>query len=367
MSTTSTASANEPKAASNGPGQLLWRIRTEKGDTFGPADLATLKTWALDGRLAPTHQASIDGQTWVAVTSMPELEMDWLAEVMSGSFYGPIHKKAMTELIKEGSISAAAPLFCRGTPQARAASEQEQQLENRVRELQQQLAGRTAEQEQRLAALRGELEQARSSLGARDLEFDAERQEHKAALARLQAELFKRDGRISALETDVPRIEQLARDRQDLEARLSEAERRTAEHTRLTAQQREELDQSRALQRESERHAAQLKERLTSRERDHESLQESVRSLKLRFGSARKLLQQASASLGEIDEATDAEIVVTPSAGGTAMDGPPPLATPAGSAVKPGMSLADLEAQAQRELRQLGNKGGSLFKGRAKG
>lgn len=368
MSNTSTASASDRTASAEGNGKPQWRIRTEKGDTFGPADLATLKSWALDGRLAPTHQVSCDGQTWVSVTSLPELEMDWVAEVTSGSFYGPIHKHAMTELIKESSVSAAAPLFQRSKPQARAMSEHEQQLENRVRELQQQLASRVPELEQRLSALRGELEQSRSALGARDLEFDAERQEHKAALARLQAEILKRDGRIAALETDVPRTEQLARERQELEAKLSDAERRTADHTRLTVQQREELDQARALQREAERHAAQLKERLASHEHDREALQESVRSLKLRFGSARKLLQQASASLAETDAATDAEIVTAPSTvAGLAMDGPPPLASPAGSAVKPGMSLADLEAQAQRELRQLGNKGGPLFKGRAKG
>ena len=367
MTSKSTSFADDG-ASRNVAGKRLWRIRSETGDTFGPADLATLKAWAMDGRLAPTHQISDDGQNWSVVTSMPELEMDWVAEVTPGSFYGPIHKSAMAELIREGSIRAAAPRFQRGMPNVRTSSEHEQQLEARVHELQQQLSGRVAELESQLAAARGEREQSRSALGARDLEFDAERQEHKASLGRLQAELLKREGRITSLEADVQRLEQLARDRQALESRLSDAERMAAEHNRQAAQQREELEQARNLQREVERTTALLKERMAVHDRATDSLRESVRSLKLRMGSARKLLQQAGASLGEADEATDAEIVETPPpAAGTTKNGPPPLATPAAGGVKPGMSLADLEAQAQRELRLLGNKGGTLFKGRAKG
>jgi DNA repair exonuclease SbcCD ATPase subunit len=367
MANKSTSSADD-RGLQGAAGKRQWRVRTEKGDTFGPADLATLKAWAQDGRLAPTHQISDDGQTWGAVTSMPELEMDWVAEVTPGSFYGPIHKDAMAELLREGSISAAAPRFQRALPSVHTPSEHEQQLETRVRDLQQQLSNRVAELESQLAAARGEQEQTRSALGARDLEFDAERQEQKASLARLQAELLKRDGRIAALETDAQRLEQLSRERQALETRLSDAERLAAEHDRQAAQQREALEQSRNLQREAERTAALLQERMAGHARDTESLRESVRSLQLRLGSVRKLLQQANASLGGVDEATDAEIIVEPPTppSGIAKDGPPPLATPAGG-VKPGMSLADLEAQAQRELRQLGHKGGALFKGRAKG
>jgi hypothetical protein len=134
------------------------------------------------------------------------------------------------------------------------------------------------------------------------------------------------------------------------------------------AQQREELEQARVLHREADRHANILKDRLSGHERETEGLRTSVRALQLRLGSVRKLLQQASSSLGEPDEATDAVVIEAPSPATelAPCQGPPPLATPAGNAVKPGMSLADLEAQAQRELRQLNHKGGALFKGRAK-
>ena len=90
-------STSEKRAA----GKRQWRVRTEKGDVFGPADLATLQAWARDGRLAPTHQICADGATWEPVTALRELEMDWVAEVTSGSFYGPIHRDAMNELLRD--------------------------------------------------------------------------------------------------------------------------------------------------------------------------------------------------------------------------------------------------------------------------
>jgi hypothetical protein len=310
MSTSAPATSSPPPADTTG--KSLWRIRTEKGEVFGPSDLATLKVWAQDGRLAPTHQISDDERTWMSVTTLPDLEMDWVAEVMTGSFYGPIHKSAMVELVREGSIRATAPLFQRSTPSGRAPSEHEHQLENRVRELQQETARRGAAADALLAVTRGELEQARAALRARDLEFDAERQEHKGALARIQAELLKRDSRINSLETDAQRLEQLARERGILETRLADAERQTSDHNRLVSQQREEVEQARALQREADRHANLLKDRLSGHERETEALREATRALQLRLGSVRKLLQQASCSLGTQDETTDAVVIESP-------------------------------------------------------
>lgn len=348
----------------------LWRVRTDKGETFGPADLATLKTWAQDGRLGPAHQISEDDQHWTGVTTLPELEMDWVTEIMPGTFYGPIHKNALQELVREGSVRTAVPLYQRATSTDRVPSPQEHQMETRLRESQREFARRAAESDRQLAALRGELEQARAALRARDLEFDAERQEHKAALARTQAEMMKREGLITTLEAEAQRIEQLSLERQSLEVRLADAERLSAEHTRLMTQQREELEQARARQRETERHASLLKERLTGQERENDALRGAIRAQQLRLGSVRKLLQQATTSLGETETATDAIVIEAPAAAAATTAFPtvlPPLATPSGSAIKPGLSLADLEAQAHHELRQLNQKGGTLFKGRAKG
>jgi hypothetical protein len=93
-----------------------WLVKNEQGETFGPVDFETLKLWAKDGRLAPTNTLSEDKTTWNAITQYPELEMDWVAEVSPGAFYGPIHKLALESLQKEGSLPAHAVTFQRPFP-----------------------------------------------------------------------------------------------------------------------------------------------------------------------------------------------------------------------------------------------------------
>jgi len=94
-------------------GDKCWLVKNEQGETFGPVDFETLKLWAKDGRLAPTNTLSEDSTTWSAVTHYPELEMDWVAEVSPGAFYGPIHRLALESLQKEGSLPAEAVAFQR--------------------------------------------------------------------------------------------------------------------------------------------------------------------------------------------------------------------------------------------------------------
>jgi hypothetical protein len=105
-------------------GDKRWLVKNEQGETFGPVDFETLKLWAKDGRLAPTNTLSEDTTTWRAVTHYPELEMDWVAEVSPGAFYGPIHKLALESLQKEGSLPADAVAFQRKDAATSAAKTQ---------------------------------------------------------------------------------------------------------------------------------------------------------------------------------------------------------------------------------------------------
>jgi hypothetical protein len=359
------AAASPAPHAPAATGRRVWRVRTDKGDVFGPADMETLKTWARDGRLAPTNELSEDGREWLPVTSFVELEMDWVVQVNSGSFYGPIHLDALAELVREGSISAASPVFRRATPGATVASEREQQLETRLHELQQQLYARIGDLDAQLATARGDAEQSRSFVSAKDLEFDAERQEQRASLARAQAELVKRDGRLAVLEKEVARLEAHARERAALEPRVAELERQAAAAARQAEEARLQAEQARAAQRDLERTAAPLRERLAEREREADGLREAVRGLRLRAESVRKLLQQAAAAAGAAEDVETAEVIEARPVTAPRVGAPPP-ASPA-SGAKPAVSLAELEAQAQRELRQLGGKGAAFLKGRAKG
>jgi len=90
-----------------------WLVMNEQGERFGPVSFETLKLWAQDGRLAPTNTASEDEKVWTPVAELDGLDMDWVAEVAPGVFYGPIHKEAMEALKKEGSIPAQAITFHR--------------------------------------------------------------------------------------------------------------------------------------------------------------------------------------------------------------------------------------------------------------
>ena len=81
--------------------------------------------------------------------------------------------------------------------------------------------------------------------------------------------------------------------------------------------------------------------------RDVEALRETSRQSRTRLDTVRKLLQQAAQAAGGIAELpTDAEVVITP----------PPVTSPiaTNTASSPEKLLANIEAQVQRELRQVG-------------
>jgi predicted nucleic acid-binding Zn-ribbon protein len=362
MQTVSTPNSKPIAPTATTAPKRAWRIRSDKGEVFGPADLDTLKAWARDGRIAPTSELSENGTTWLPVTNVIELEMDWVAEVTSGTFYGPVHRAALDELIRDNALGAGASLFKRFDPDAAIPpSPRERELEDRLHSAQQTLFARIGELESLLSACRSELDQAQASLRARDLEFDAERQELRAAANRLQAELVKRDGRIGALEKESARQEQAGKDRHTVESRLSEAEKQLADVSRERDLDRRHLEQARQIQRDAEKNAAALRERQAACQRELDAARETGSALRLRLDSIRKLLQQAAGAAGAADEARESTVIDIETSESQAA-GAPPVTTAPGAA-KPGLSLVDLEAQAQRELRQLrqaGGKGGPL-------
>jgi len=88
-------------------------VKNEQGEVFGPVGLETLREWARDGRLSPVSVVSEDAVSWSPVAQVAELEMDWVAEVSPGVFYGPIHYQALKELQGDGTLAPAAVLFTR--------------------------------------------------------------------------------------------------------------------------------------------------------------------------------------------------------------------------------------------------------------
>lgn len=105
-------------------GDNRWLVKNEQGETFGPVDFETLKLWAKDGRVAPTNTLSENGTAWLSVTQLPDLEMNWVAEVSPGTFYGPIHKLALETLQKEGALPKEAVAFQRASQRPSASKTQ---------------------------------------------------------------------------------------------------------------------------------------------------------------------------------------------------------------------------------------------------
>ena len=96
-----------------------WFIRIDSGDTYGPVDLRTLQEWAAQGRVEPDNEISEDQESWQQAESLPELEMDWMAELDDGTSYGPFNIALAPELARRGVLPDSATLKHRETGETR--------------------------------------------------------------------------------------------------------------------------------------------------------------------------------------------------------------------------------------------------------
>lgn len=85
-----------------------WYVKKETGEVYGPVPLDDLKSWAADGRIAPDDFISDTGAQWTPSHQFAPLEMNWFVEVEPGSFYGPAHAMAFINMMREGTLPAAA-------------------------------------------------------------------------------------------------------------------------------------------------------------------------------------------------------------------------------------------------------------------
>ena len=83
-----------------------WYVRTSDGNVYGPADKASLVTWAEDGRIDPSSSLSKDRIEWTPAQLMDELEMKWLVELEPGKPLGPYNRKYLVASIADGSLPA---------------------------------------------------------------------------------------------------------------------------------------------------------------------------------------------------------------------------------------------------------------------
>lgn len=298
--------------------EAAWKVRAEDGSVFGPASMATLLAWARDGRLAATHVISKDGTNWTPVASHPELAMDWIAEISPGKFYGPIHKDAMDELVRDGTIAADAPRYAR----TRTADEDPAALKGEIASLRSEMdalradfVARASKLEEELAAAEAASADLKAQLETRDLEFEAERQGFKAAETRMQAELAKAGKKAETLAEQVRQDGGRARSRAADEARIAELEAKLSalEDTtkKAKAQSDAEVADVRRALRDAETQLQTEKEAFNRFRSEAQGATSRLKAMEIREESLRKLIQQISAVMNETTSATieDAEVV----------------------------------------------------------
>ena len=214
---------------SQGESLNVWVVRDGQGGRYGPIDFETLKEWVRDGRVGPANEVSKNGVDWLPAPQQRGLGMDWIAEIASGRFYGPIHRDAMRGLVEGGGIAGYAPLYHRVGDDADAMAfpppddeeggtrEERERLEG---ELEQALAKASAEsqghhgQSQPLASVRGaDLQNLRQT-------FEAQAREAETHLEGEQVEEANAALRLAQERTE------------ELEARLIRAEQERASTVR---------------------------------------------------------------------------------------------------------------------------------------
>ena len=362
-----------------------WWVRDEQGGQYGPVGCDVLQAWARDGRIGPSNQISADGVAWLPAVDEPALEMDWVAEVTGGRFYGPIHRDAVRSLIGEGAIATRAALFRRAALEARDAAAECLRLEDALRAA-----------ESRTERLEAMCRQARSETAAWQRQSqeaeDRAAAEHAAACAAADA--------LQAAEVRRAQAEQCAAEQA---AALQAAEARRAQAEQCAAEQAAALQAAEARRAQAEQCAAEqasdlheklrvAQEQLGAAQREQARWQtEAARALE-DCAARMQRIAQLEAEAERVRKAAeaprvqvlDAEPVAPaeqrpgrPSARTAVIDAellppeepvkaPQQRASPAGGGSRGrdgggGLSLADIERQARLELERLGANGAAFF------
>ena len=378
-----------------------WLVKNEQDDVFGPVDFDTLMAWARDGRLSPTSMASDDAAAaWSPVAHVLGLEMDWVAEVSPGVFYGPIHYQALKELQGDGTIAPDAMLFARNTGGTRAEAAETALAEcvGHAEEAQKllavQVAQLTAQLAERDAQLRHFEQQAANTnmlqLLAQEIISAQEMGTRQVldAVANTQAAVTGQAETLQAVAT-----RQMMDRKVVLEAVAGAQEKGSAALTRELAQGRQTmLEAFSGAQARVAEHAGQLARDAVSAlaqdvkagqgevvtamgdtvaplARQVQQLSEDVQALQQTVAEASKSPAPEPKVERFYVEAEEVEVIPPPpSAPHESHAKPKPTSQKTAAHVPPGtggangFSMAELEQQAQRELERLGAQGVNLFK-----
>ena len=99
-----------------------WYFRNGDGAEYGPVDLATLTSWAAEGRITPSGYVSTDRESWHRAPELSALGMVWLVETEPGKFFGPFHTQVVQNLRARGGLPSGTIIYQRSGASAPAAA-----------------------------------------------------------------------------------------------------------------------------------------------------------------------------------------------------------------------------------------------------
>ncbi|MFO7936019.1 MAG: hypothetical protein R6V06_00180 [Kiritimatiellia bacterium] len=227
--------AGKTKKIANHISEMQWTVRDENGGVFGPVDFDTLMEWVEDGRLSPFSEISVDaGDSWVQAVNMAELEMNCVAQIESGSFYGPIHHKAMYDLVDSGSIPSDAVLFSRDDTVNRKIESQRQELADAAEQI--------AELKERNTELRNISDRLNSDLQSR---IENLKEKEKAFSLRISKMTLDHEKAVNAVRQESLRIQHSLQEKnrslQEKTDALQDENRSLQELNRLVSKEKDKL------------------------------------------------------------------------------------------------------------------------------
>ncbi len=90
--------------------QKWYVMKQADGSIFGPIGFDVLRQWAVDAYIGPQDKVSNDSATWIKAPMVPELQMDYLLELSTDSYYGPTTVGAVREFLASGEIHDQTPV-----------------------------------------------------------------------------------------------------------------------------------------------------------------------------------------------------------------------------------------------------------------
>ena len=87
-----------------------WFLKIDEGSVFGPASLQELRAWAEQGRIAPGNEISSDRKKWIPAEDLSELEMVWKIRLEAGEWFGPLNIRVLRDLLNDGTVLPNTPV-----------------------------------------------------------------------------------------------------------------------------------------------------------------------------------------------------------------------------------------------------------------